>query len=133
MATNAPQYFIDSAQRTTRVAEVPNADWDGGANYGGGNAPRIGVATAEVNPKDDDWPRSNNADVLVVSQTISGPLSGIFVIDQTFGDNSLTGLIQATGAVAPDGVIGQISGFDMVNRTGETLAADDWAFGVADN
>lgn len=38
-----PTYFINDATVTTRKSEVPAADFDGGMNLGGSNAPAIGV------------------------------------------------------------------------------------------
>lgn len=36
-------YFVDDSAVTLRTPEVPLADWDGGLNVGGSNAPGIGI------------------------------------------------------------------------------------------
>jgi hypothetical protein len=42
MAT-LPTFYIEDATVTTRAAELPNASFDNGMNFGGSNAPAIGV------------------------------------------------------------------------------------------
>lgn len=134
MAQSEPQYFIDSALISARQVEVPDADWDGGVNRGASNAPRLGVSTVQIDPKVQDWSRPPAPQrQLVRSQVIAGAQSAIFVIDPTFGDNSLTGFQQADADIPPDGVMPPIEGFTLINRTGQTIPAGSWAFGVADN
>ena len=133
--TNLVSGFIDSAQRTARAAEIPDADWDGGANYAGSNAPAVGAATGVFNFKNQDFgSESMGTDVtsiFVDSQQIGGTPSGVFVADPTFGNNSLIRIVEASAGVAIDGVIVNIDGYDFYNRTGEALFALDWTFGVA--
>lgn len=132
MAVNQTTYFIDSAEIATRSAEVPLADFDGGLNKGGSCSGGIGINTGNPNPKESDWPRPAIS-VIEDSQYIGGAESGIFTEDATFGDTALVSFVKAAGAVAPDAIIANVSGFDFVNRTGQNLVADDWAWGVANN
>ena len=132
MATNLATYYIDSTARTPRESETPNADWTGGMNDGASNAPGVGVNTGDYDPKEQDWPRPVT-EVLGESQIIGGTASGLFAIDATFGSNALVAFVQATADVAPDAVISNVAGFDMVNRTGKTIPNGSWAWGVANN
>lgn len=132
MANNLPTYYIDSTARTPRESETPSADWAGGGNDAGSNAPGVGINTGNPNPKESDWPRPV-AEVLGESQIIGGTASGLFAIDETFGPTALVAFVEATAQVAPDGIISSVSGFDMINRTGQTLEIGDWAWGVANN
>lgn len=131
MATNITQYYIDSTARTPRESETPNADWTGGMNDGASNAPGVGINTGDYDPKESDWPRPASS-VIQDSQIIGGDPSGIFVIDETFGPDSLTSFLQAAAEVAPDAIIGSVAGFQMFNRTGKTIPAGSWVWGVAD-
>lgn len=133
MTNNLVSYFIDSALVTAGKSRVPNADFDGGMNNGASNACGVGIATGLINPKASDWPRISDLLAVKDSQVIGGNLSGIFILDPDFvGDDNLTQFCEATGAVAPDGVIASVAGFDMVNRSGEDMVDGDWAWGVAD-
>ena len=55
MATNLPTYALLASTVTARSSEVPLADFSGGLNLGGSNAPAIGLNTGSVNPKLQDW------------------------------------------------------------------------------
>lgn len=44
-----PTFFIDDTAVTARKAEVPHASFHNGMNYGGSNAPAIGVNVGEPN------------------------------------------------------------------------------------
>lgn len=55
MSTNLPTYTLNASVVTSRESEVPAADFDGGVNKGGSNAPGIGINTGFVNPKLSDW------------------------------------------------------------------------------
>lgn len=131
MARNLVTYFIDSGELATRELEAPEADWDGGMNLGASNAPAIGINTGNYAPAAQDWARQDAR--IQDSQLIGGTPSGVFVIDATFGDDALAIWAQTTGSVAPNGVIANVSGFDSINRTGKTIPATTWTWGVANN
>lgn len=50
MAINStPSYFLDDSAVATRTAEVPDADWAGGATAAASNAPCIGAGLDQPN------------------------------------------------------------------------------------
>jgi len=132
MSVNQKTYFIDSSEIATRSSEVPLADFSGGLNKGGSCSGGIGINTGNPNPTEQDWPRPA-VSVVEESQYIGGTQSGIFTEDETFGDTALVSFVQASGAVSAGAEIANVSGFSFVNRTGQDLVADDWAWGVANN
>ena len=135
MAANQPTYFIDSTLVTARKIEVPAADFDDGMNKGGSNAPGVGVNTGDYSPKDEDWPEIEQ---ILDSQIIVGTPSGVFTIDGTFGDTALVGFAppDPVAVVLADAKINfdvDGSGFETFNRTGKTIPATAWTWGVANN
>lgn len=42
--SNDAPYFVNAVSLAARIAEVPNADFTGGCNIAGSNAPGIGIA-----------------------------------------------------------------------------------------
>ena len=133
MSSNKQTYFVDTTLITERSAELPNADFAGGMNAGGSNAPGMGINTGDYDPKESDWPRPVS-EVIQNSSVIGGVPSGIFAIDDTFGTNAILSFVQTGGTpVAPDAVITSVSGFDVVNRTDRTIPPNTWVWGVADN
>jgi hypothetical protein len=132
MSTNLVSYYVDTTARAARAAEVPNASFSNGANNAASNANGIGVTTGSYNFKESDWPRPA-ASSLLTSQQIGETRRNLFVNDATLGADSLTSLVKAAAPVAPDATIATVSGKAMKNRTGVTIPADGWTFGVADN
>lgn len=135
MAQNEASYFVNTGAVSVRQVEVPNADWTGGVNRGASCAPRIGVNTGDYDPKEQDWTRIEPpAQTLLHSMSIGDNSTNVlFVIDPTFGDDSFTGFQEADVDIAPDAAMPPIEGFALFNRTGKTIPAGSWAFGVADN
>lgn len=131
MARNLVTYFIDSGEVAAREVEAPEADWVGGMNLGGSNAPAIGINTGNYAPAAQDWARQDPR--IQDSQLIGGVPSGVFAIDAVFGPTALAIWAQTTGSVAPNGVIANVSGFNSINRTGKTIPAATWSWGVANN
>jgi hypothetical protein len=134
MATNLPTIFQDSAARAIRESETPLASFTDGLNPGASNAGGIGINTGGYDPKDSDWAPMDPR--IEVGQYIGGTQSGLNAPTDAFGPNTLVAWSQATSNVSPDGVIDSDvggSGFASVNRTGTTIAAGEWAWGVAEN
>ena len=132
--TNLPTIFQDSAVRTVREAEVPIASFTDGVNPGASNAGGVGINTGDYGPKESDWARIDPR--IEVGQYIGGTQSGLNAPTDAFGPNTIVAWSQATGDVAPDGVIDADvggSGFASINRTGGTIPSGEWAWGVADN
>lgn len=133
MALNLPTFYIDSAARTPREAEVPDADFTGGMNTGASNAPGVGVNTGDYDPKVTDWqPPVGVPAAVQTSQIIGGAQTGLLVLDPaTAGDDEVTAFVTATGDVAPDDVVETVAGFPLRNRTGKTVptGASVWAVG----
>lgn len=128
---NEVTYFIDSGLRTTREAEAPDADWDGGVNFGASCAPALGVNTGNYNPDPSNWAYQDER--IQDSNTIGGTASGVNVQDPILGDGSLAVWTEATAPVAPDAQISTVSGFPVYNRTGATVPTGAWLWGVGDN
>ena len=129
---NFPTGYRDSTEQTARAIEVPDADFTGGLNPGGSNAPGIGVCTGVADFKDTDW-QVPATHVIADSQLIGKDLSGIEAIDnQTDPDNpdpGIVALVTTLGVVAIDGIIASASGFAMLNKTGAELPAGVSAWG----
>lgn len=125
---NAATRFIDSSELAPRVLETPLADWDGGLNEGGTNAPAIGVCTGVINPKLQDWALVT-PEIIMQSQIIAGVPSGLGVISPA-SRIGITAFMEATGAVPVGGIVGTVDGFDMLNITDVDLVAGDrvWAW-----
>lgn len=114
---NIPTFY----QAAARSGEVTGADWVGGCNKGGSNAPGVGVATGVPNP-----PGWAEVEIDPVPSQAVGQAAGNVTLIQGADINDNVSLVQATGTVAPDGVIQT----GIVNKTGVTLTNGDWAFGV---
>ena len=114
-------FFIDTTKK--RSGEVTGADWDGGCNNAGSNAPGVGINTGDYDPKTTDWPR---AAAFGESQHI-GVDSGANNRIQTVPDgNDQVRFIQATANVADDGEFPTSTG--AFNRTGKTVPSGSWAW-----
>ncbi len=116
---NLKTYYLG----TIRDGEVTGADWAGGVNLGGSNAPGIGVNTGDINPKESDWPY---VEVDPGNSQALGEDAGPILVEQGADLNDQVAFVQATGAVAPDADI--IVG--VANKTGKTMALGDWAWGL---
>ena len=132
MANNEVTYYVDTTARAARASQVPNASFTNGMNNAAACAPGIGINTGSYNPKASDWPRPA-ASSIQQSQQLGSTKRNLFVKDPTFGDDSLLSFVKATGSVAPDATVATVSGKAFKNRTGSTLAANDWVWAVADN
>lgn len=121
---NLPTYELDST--LVRSGEVTAADWAGGMNLAASNAPGVGINTGGYDPKAQDWPRI--ADTAAHdSQHIGQDAAALQVIDGAdINDN--VAFVQADAETAPDAVLDAATG--AVNRTGETVPADGWAWGT---
>lgn len=126
---NQVTYFIDPPLRTIRMAEVPDADWDGGGNYSASNANYIGINTGNFGPKDEDF---GDVEKFAIGQTIGGVTTTVRCIDATFGDDARAGYVLTTGVVAPDGILGDINATNFFNRTGADVPSGEFVWGVAD-
>ena len=72
---NAPTFFQDNTAKAVREAETPAADFDDGMNYGGSNAPGIGIGTQEGGVQPPQWTlldQDSDARVPQNSQHIGG-------------------------------------------------------------
>ena len=133
MAQNQATYFIDSALIAARELELPNANFADGANKAASNAPGIGINTGDHSPTESSW---SQIEQVAESQLISEAKSGINTEDATFGQTALVGFGPADAITAPDApmtvdVAG--SGFDTVNRTGESVPSAAWTWGAINN
>lgn len=121
---NLPTYELDST--LVRSGEVTAADWSGGMNLGGANTPGVGINTGGYDPKAQDWPRIEDT-AAHDSQHIGQDAAALQVIDGAdINDN--VAFVQADAETAPDAVLDAATG--AVNRTGETVPADGWAWGT---
>lgn len=119
---NLPTYFqAPSGQRAT----VSGADWDGGMNPGGSNAPGVGIATGEKDPKVEDW--SDDERLIYESQAI-GQSSDDITVDEGADTNDEVSLVTADGNIAVDEEIK--SGTGAINKTGAALVSGERAWGV---
>ncbi len=130
MATNLTTFFQDSTLRAAREPEVPLASFENGMNPAASCAPGVGINTGDYAPKESDWPHIKG---LGESQQLGEDISGINV-DDVLGPNTIIGFAPATAETAPDGVINaDVEGWSSINRTGKTIPAGEWAWGVIDN
>jgi len=139
MAMNIPVYLLDATTVATRAAEVPNADFTGGMNKGGSNAPGVGINTGDVDPKLDDWSildQSGVGRLPQASQHIGGDGLGAGNQD-SFGLQAVQGAdtndtlsyIAAVVQAAPG--IGMGAGnADPINRTGKTVEIGERVWGT---
>lgn len=127
MATNLATYELNPT--LVRSVEVPDADWSGGVNKGGSNAPGLGINTGNYDPKAQDWPRIADTEAHP-SQHIGQAESPLLAIDGAdINDN--VAFVQADAETAPDGELDAATG--AINKTGETVPASAWVWGVIEN
>ena len=120
-ATNLPTFYqAPLAQRAT----VVGADFDGGMNRGGSNAPGIGINTGNYSPKVEDW--SEDQRLLQESQNIGQAAEDINVNNDPDFNNEVS-FVEADGDIAADAVID--AGTGAVNRTGGVIPTGAWAWG----
>lgn len=130
MATaNLPTYYVNEIEKTGREAEVPLADWDGGGNAAASNANGLGINTGNYGPKAQDF--SQGTAYFAKGQIIGKPPTETKAIDATLGD-AFVGFVLSTGVVAPDGIIADLNGFDVLNRTDANIPSGQWVWGVAE-
>lgn len=130
---NLPTYALNAVAVAARAAEVPDADFSGGMNFGA-CANGVGINTGNYDPKDTDWPRIEDT-AAHETQHIGGNGLGDgstdgFVIQVVDGAdiNDNVAFVQADASTAPDAVLDAATG--AVNKTGETVPAGSWAWGV---
>lgn len=124
MSTNLPTYEL--ASTLVRSSEVTAADWSGGMNKGGSNAPGIGINTGNYDPKAEDWPRIEDT-APHESQHLGQTAEDINVV-QGADVNDEVAFVQADGDTAADAVLDVATG--AVNKTGVTVPEDSWCWGV---
>ncbi len=112
-------------QGTVVSAQFPNADLTGGVNKGGSNSPGIGINTGDYDPKAEDW--SRHARDPQNGQNIGG-VAAVLTVDQGADVNDNVSFIQATAEVAPDAEFP--TGTGVFNKTGKTIPANSWAWGL---
>jgi hypothetical protein len=130
--SNLPTFFVDPAkQRTTEVAA---AQWSGGLNRGGSNAPGIGINTGGYDPKVSDWPNTTfngaanmpyNGASGHIGLVSTSPANRIAAF-QGADNNDTLQFVTTAGAIAPGGAL--ITG--VVNRTGLTVPSGARVWGT---
>jgi hypothetical protein len=121
---NLPTYELSAA--LIRSGEVAAADWADGMNKGGSCAPGIGINTGDYQPKAFDWPRIEDT-AAHESQHI-GQTEAVIQVVQGADVNDQVAFVQADAETAPDAELDATTGAD--NKTGKTVPASDWAWGV---
>ena len=123
---NLPTFFqAPSGQRAT----VSGADWDGGMNKGGSNAPGVGIATGDYSPKDTDW--SEEQRLLQESQALGLASDDINTTNNDDDSNNDVSFVEADGDIAVDAEID--AGTGALNRTGAVIPTGAWAWGEVEN
>jgi|GEM_PF-3816148 len=139
MGVNLATYHQDQVTKSARETQVPNADFDGGANKAGSCAPGIGINTGSVNTKPQSWSvldQAGNDRDPQDSQHIGGdglnggnqavePLRAVQGADV---NDTLT-FIEAVVAAANGAGMGT-AGADPINRTGVSVEIGDRVWGT---
>jgi hypothetical protein len=125
-----PTFFQDSVLTAARQAEEtnPDADWAGGANKAGSNAPGIGIATGDYGYKTSDWDLADGT--FGVSQNI-GTDNGVnnrITLDQDPDFNDQVVYVFADADTAPGAELDAATG--AINMTGETVPAGEPCWGL---
>lgn len=120
---NKPQFYqAPVGQQTT----APDADYVGGANRGGCNAPALGICTGVAGVKSEDW--SDDERLIYESQAIGQTTEDVTLYDPITPDNNNeVSYVQADGDIAVDAEIK--AGTGALNRTGEVIPTGTWAWG----
>ncbi len=139
MATNLPTYLLNANSVSARSAQVPNADFSGGMNKGGSNAPGIGINTGNIDPKLDNWSVLDQAGDIRNPQdsqhiggdglTDGGQAKSAINVIQGADVNDSVSFIVAVVQAAPGAGFG-VAGADPINRTGATIEIGDRAWGT---
>jgi len=114
-------FFIDTTKK--RTTEVTGADWDGGCNNAGSNAPGIGINTGDYSPKAQDWPQAQGYGESQHIGVDSGANNRITTVPD---GNDQVLFIQAVADVANDA---QFATSGAYNRTGKTVPNGAWCWG----
>ena len=137
---NLPTYGRNEAAATARESQVPLADFNDGANLPASNAPGIGISTGVVNPTVDEWTTEDQHEEARVPQGTQhiggkgieeGNADAYYDIQAVQGAdvNDTVSFIVATTEAAPGAGFGD-GGAEPLNRTDETIAVGDRAWGV---
>jgi len=141
MATNLPTYGLNQSAVSTRTFEVPAADFSGGMNKGGSNAPGVGINTGNIDPKLTDWSVQDQNGLArdpQATQHIGGGGLGAgdqaaFAVNAVQNDgadvNDTLTYIEALAQAAP-GVGFGAGNADPINRTDVTIEIGDRAWGT---
>lgn len=136
---NLATYGLFAASVAVRAVQVPLADFSGGMNLSGSNAPGLGINTGGRNPKLSDWSvlqQIGTARTPQRTQHIGGSGLGVgnddvFVLNVVQGAdiNDTVSYITALTQAAPGAGYGA-AGADPVNRTDETILVGDRVWGT---
>jgi hypothetical protein len=110
-----------SAQRAT----VAGADFVGGMNKGGSNAPGVGIGTGDYSPKDTDW--SEDERLLYESQAIGQAGDDVTITDNDADINNEVSFVLADGDIAVDAELKVGTG--ALNKTGAVVPTGAWCWG----
>lgn len=136
---NLPTFLLNATTVIARAIEVPDADFAGGMNRGGSNAPGVGINTSDIDPKLDNWSlldqfsaARNPQDsqhlggdgTTVGSPTANSPINA----DQDPDFNDTLAFVVADTQAAPDVEFDTVSG--AVNQTNFTIEIGDRAWGT---
>lgn len=123
-APNKPQFFqAPAGQRST----VAGADFIGGMNRGGSNAPGIGISTGVAGVKAENW---SDDERLIYESIAIGQVNAadINLYDPITPDNNNeVSYVQADGDIAVNAEIK--AGTGALNRTGAVIPNGTWAWG----
>jgi hypothetical protein len=116
---NLATYFqAPEGQRAT----VAGADWSGGMNKGGSNAPGVGINTGDYSPKVSDWSEDERLDYE------SGQLGRAkALITPVSTDFTTVNFVEADGDIAPGDEL--VADSDIYNLTGKEVPSGKWAWG----
>lgn len=140
MARNYASYTLSNTAVGIRAGECPEADFSGGMNKGGSNAPAIGINTGDYNPKESDWtlltqqgnPRTNQTSQHIAGLGLSGGGDSSFLVKafniDTGDDNDTFSFVAATTNTAPDGSL--LGTTAAINKTGVTVPQGARCWGV---
>lgn len=121
---NSPSIFIDTASRTTRSGEVPNASFNNGMNAGGSCAPGIGIATDNAG-LDESLPNWTLLDQDGDPRTpqVGQPIGGEALSDFA-NDYPLSGGVEGKGTLPIQVVTNSVAGDGNVTVDGNATLAD---------
>lgn len=126
MATNLATYMLSNM--LVRGTEVPDADWAGGLNRGGSNAPGIGINTGNADPKEQDWPRIADTGDRQSQHIGVGGAGRVLRVVQGDDITDRLAFVQADGPTNPGDPLDLTTG--AVNLTGKIVDQDAWVWGV---